>query len=75
MSKKVLEKIRSTVELKRLVVVILTTSKQDQDIIRSYEMGVNSYITKPFDFQQFVKVVQEVGHYWFQVVVLPPNGK
>jgi len=73
--RKVLEKIRSTVELKRLVVVILTTSKQDQDIIRSYEMGVNSYITKPFDFQQFVKVVQEVGHYWFQVVVLPPNGK
>jgi DNA-binding response OmpR family regulator len=73
--RKVLEKIRSTADLKRLVVVILTTSKQEQDIIRSYEMGVNSYITKPFDFQQFVKVVQEVGHYWFQVVVLPPNGK
>ena len=71
--RKVLEEIRSTDELKRLVVVILTTSKQDKDIIRSYEMGVNSYITKPPDFQQFVKVVQEVGHYWFQVVVLPPK--
>jgi CheY-like chemotaxis protein len=71
--RKVLEEIRSTEELKGLVVVIMTTSKQEQDIIRSYEMGVNSYITKPLDFQQFVKVVQEVGHYWFQVVVLPPK--
>jgi DNA-binding response OmpR family regulator len=71
--RKVLEEIRSTDELKRLVVVIMTTSKEEEDIVRSYEIGVNSYITKPPDFQQFVKVVQEVGHYWFQVVVLPPK--
>ena len=55
------------------MVVVLTTSKQEEDIIRAYDMGVNSYITKPVDFQQFAKVVQEVGHYWFQVVVLPPK--
>jgi CheY-like chemotaxis protein len=71
--RKVLEEIRNTPDLKRLIVVILTTSKQEEDIIRSYDMGVNSYITKPVDFQQFAKVVQEVGHYWFQVVVLPPK--
>ena len=71
--RKVLEEIRNCDKLKKLVVVIMTTSTQEEDIIRSYEMGVNSYITKPFDFQQFVKVVQEVGHYWFQVVVLPPK--
>jgi DNA-binding response OmpR family regulator len=71
--RKILKEIRSTDELKKLIVVILTTSKQEEDIIRSYEMGANSYITKPPDFQQFVKVVQEVGHYWFQVVVLPPK--
>jgi CheY-like chemotaxis protein len=71
--RKVLEEIRSRDELRRLVVVIMTTSKQEQDIVRSYEIGVNSYITKPFDFQQFCEIVQEVGHYWFQVVVLPPK--
>jgi DNA-binding response OmpR family regulator len=65
--------IRRSAELKRLIVVIMTTSREEEDIIRSYEMGVNSYITKPFDFQQFVTVVREVEHYWFQVVVLPPR--
>jgi len=71
--RKVLEEIRNSDELKKIVVVIMTTSTQEEDIIRSYEMGANSYITKPPDFQQFVKLVQEVGHYWFQVVVLPPK--
>ena len=69
----VLERIRSSPKLKRLIVVIMTTSKQEEDIVRSYELGVNSYITKPMDFEQFAKIIQEVGHYWFQVVVLPPQ--
>jgi CheY-like chemotaxis protein len=69
--RQVLEEIRKTPELKRLVVVIMTTSQQEADIVRSYELGVNSYVTKPMDFDQFSKVIQDIGHYWFQVVVLP----
>ena len=72
--REVLKRIRKHPELKRIVVVVMTTSKQEEDIVRSYELGVNSYITKPMDFQQFATVVQHVSHYWFQIVVLPPAG-
>jgi CheY-like chemotaxis protein len=71
--RKVLEVIRSTPDLKSLVVVIMTTSKQEEDIVRSYELGVNSYITKPVGFDQFAKIIKDVGRYWFQIVVLPPS--
>jgi len=53
---------------------MLTTSAQDEDILRSYDLGVNSYITKPIDVDQFYRVIQAIEEYWFQIVVLPPNG-
>ena len=59
-------------QLRMLPVVILTTSKDDEDIIRSYGLGVNSFITKPVTFKQLVDVVSAIGHYWLEIVSLPP---
>ncbi len=60
--------------LKKIPVVILTTSEAEADIAKTYEMGANCYVTKPVDFQQFQKVVNEIAHFWFTVVKLP-DGK
>ena len=60
----VLREIRSTPELARLPVVILTSSREERDIVESYDLGVNSYIVKPVDFDQFVDAVQTLGLYW-----------
>jgi DNA-binding response OmpR family regulator len=60
----VLKKIRSDQRLKRLPVVILTSSKEQQDIVEGYGLGANSYIRKPVDFEQFTEAVRELGAYW-----------
>jgi CheY-like chemotaxis protein len=60
----VLEKIRANERLKVLPVVVLTSSRESPDVRRCYELGVNSYIVKPVDFDAFVKAVAEVGLYW-----------
>lgn len=67
----VLAEIRACPELRHLLVVVLTTSKQEEDILKTYDLGVNSYITKPVTFDRFVEVVQVLQDYWFQVVLLP----
>lgn len=59
-----LQKIRSDQILRRLPVVILTSSKEEQDIIKSYDLGANSYIRKPVDFDQFTDAVHQLGLYW-----------
>ena len=69
--REVLAEIRACPELRHLLVVVLTTSEQEEDILRSYDLGVNSYITKPVTFDRFVEVVQVLQDYWFQVVLLP----
>ena len=55
-------------------VVILTTSSDEQEILDMYRLRCSSYIVKPVDFDQFVRVVQEITNYWFKVVVAPPTG-
>jgi CheY-like chemotaxis protein len=60
----VLREIRSTPELAHLPVVILTSSREERDIVESYDLGVNSYIVKPVDFDKFVDTVQTLGLYW-----------
>lgn len=67
----VLDQIRSTPELRRIPIVVLTTSCQEEDILRSYDLGVNSYISKPVRAHEFVRVVEALENYWFQIVVLP----
>jgi CheY-like chemotaxis protein len=69
--REVLERMRSESTLRRIPVVVLTTSKQEEDILRSYDLGVNSYINKPVSITAFMETVHALENYWFQIVVLP----
>jgi CheY-like chemotaxis protein len=60
--------------LKRIPIVILTTSTADEDICRTYDLGVNSYISKPVTFAGLVQAMQSIGRYWFEIVELPSTG-
>ena len=66
-----LREIRSDPELRRIPVVVLTTSKADTDIGAIYELGANSFISKPFQFEALVAVMKTLGQYWFSTVELP----
>ena len=68
-----LREIKSNPELRRIPVIVLTTSKAEEDIIRSYNLGANSYITKPVTFQGLVDAMRVLQQYWFEIVKLP-NG-
>jgi CheY-like chemotaxis protein len=71
--RQVLKRVRADTDLRRLAVVVLTTSQHEEDIIRTYDLGANSYITKPLELRQFMQVIQALETYWFQIVVLPPH--
>jgi CheY-like chemotaxis protein len=70
----VLRAIRSNNELKMLPVVMLTSSREEQDLIKSYELGVNAYVVKPVDFKEFIEAVRQVGVFW-AVINEVPSGK
>jgi len=69
-----LKEIKNSPELRRIPVVVLTTSKADEDILRTYDLGVNSFIVKPVTFEAMVDVIKTLGKYWFEMVELPPEG-
>src|SRR5687768_10858367 len=69
--REVLQEIKADPELRRIPVVVLTTSQADEDIVRSYNLHANAYVTKPVDFEQFVHVVRQVDEFFFTVVRLP----
>ncbi len=69
----VLRRIRETMSMRLLPVVILTSSKEDQDLINGYSLGANSYIRKPVDFNQFVEAVHQLGLYWLVLNEPPPR--
>ena len=69
--REVLADIKTDERLKRIPVVILTTSKSEEDILRSYDLHANCYITKPVDFDQFINVVRSIEGFWLSVVMLP----
>ncbi|MDZ7640779.1 MAG: response regulator [Desulfurivibrio sp.] len=70
-----LREIKADPKLRSIPVVILTTSSADEDIVRSYDLGANSYIRKPIRFHDFVEEVRGIGHYWFEIVGLPAVGE
>jgi len=67
----VLEKIRASDELSTMPVIVLTVSEREEDIQRSYELGANTYITKPVDFAKFVHATEILGEYWMVIARLP----
>ena len=66
-----LEEIKRNTDLRCIPVVILTTSKTEEDVLRSYDLGANSFITKPVTFDGLVEIVRTLGTYWFKIVELP----
>ena len=73
--REVLAEIKSNEHLKTIPVVVLTTSRADQDILRSYQLNANCYINKPVDFNQFLEVVRSIEAFWLYVVTLPPGSR
>jgi two-component system, chemotaxis family, response regulator Rcp1 len=70
----VLDVIKEDPDLKRIPVVVLTTSQAEQDIVRSYNLHANAYVNKPVDLEQFIRVIKCIEDFWLEIVKLP-NGK
>ncbi len=70
--RQVLAEIKADVDLRRIPVVVLTTSKAEEDIVRTYNLHANCYVTKPVDFEKFVSVIRTIDEFWLTVVRLPP---
>jgi len=69
----VLRHVKSDPDLKAIPVVVLTSSREEQDLVRSYELGVNAYVVKPVDFRDFIDAVKLVGGFWAVLNELPPR--
>ena len=72
--REVLAELKVDKNLKTIPVVVLTTSEADQDILKSYGLGCNCYVTKPVGLEQFTKVLQAIDNFWFTIVRLPPHA-
>jgi chemotaxis family two-component system response regulator Rcp1 len=70
--REVLATIKRDPELKQIPVVVLTTSEAEEDVLKSYELHANCYVTKPVDLEKFIHVVQSIDRFWLTVVTLPP---
>ena len=73
--REVLQDIKNDPELKRIPVVVLTTSKAEEDVLRTYNLHANCYVTKPVDLEKFIVVVRSIDRFWLTVVTLPPSGQ
>jgi two-component system, chemotaxis family, response regulator Rcp1 len=71
--REVLREIKADDMLKRIPVVVLTTSESEDDILRSYDLHANCYIAKPVDFNRFITIVHTIENFWFSIVKLPPE--
>ncbi|VTT97799.1 response regulator receiver protein : Chemotaxis protein CheY OS=Cystobacter violaceus Cb vi76 GN=Q664_36730 PE=4 SV=1: Response_reg [Gemmataceae bacterium] len=69
-----LQELKSDPRFRAIRVVIMTTSKAEEDVVRSYDLSAASYITKPVTFDRLVEVVRALGKYWLEIVELPPHG-
>lgn len=66
-----LKEIKSDPELRSIPIVVLTTSSAEEDVVKTYDLGVNSFITKPVTFEGLARVIKQTGIYWFEIVKLP----
>jgi len=71
--REVLAEVKADPNLKTIPIVVLTTSNDDDDILKAYSLNANCYIVKPVGFENFVKVMQSIRHFWFGIVTLPPE--
>lgn len=69
-----LEQIKSDPSLRKIPVVVLTTSEADQDIVQTYDLGVNAFVTKPVTFDGLVNAIKVMSDFWFEIVRLPPQN-
>jgi len=72
--REVLQEIKTDPDLKRIPVVVLTTSKAEEDVMKTYNLHANCYVTKPVDLEKFIVVVRSIDVFWLTIVTLPPNG-
>jgi chemotaxis family two-component system response regulator Rcp1 len=72
--REVLMEIKSDKDLRRIPVVVMTVSSSDEDILKSYDLHANCYITKPVDFERFIEVVRAIESFWFSIVRLPSDA-
>jgi CheY-like chemotaxis protein len=73
--REVLAEVKTDPEFRRIPVVVLTVSKDEADVMKTYDLHANCYITKPIDLEQFMNVVKSIEDFWLVLVKLPPNGK
>ena len=73
--REVLAEIKADKHLRRIPVVILTSSQAEQDIVKAYDLNANAYVSKPVDLEQFITVVKSIEDFWLEIVKLPPKGE
>jgi CheY-like chemotaxis protein len=71
--REVLAEIKANPDLRKIPIVVLTTSSADEDILRAYDLNANCYVVKPVGFDNFMQAIQSIRHFWFSVVTLPPE--
>ena len=71
----VLKQLKADPDLRRIPVIVLTASTHEEDIVRSYDLGVNTFISKPVEFEEFIKVLSLIEQYWMFIATLPPRSR
>ncbi len=71
--REVLAEVKADPELKRIPIVVMTVSRDEEDVLKAYNLHANCYITKPIDFGQFIRITQSIENFWFRIVKLPPQ--
>ncbi len=73
--REVLKEVKEDPDLKRIPIVVLTSSSAEEDILKSYDLHANCYIKKPLDINQFINIVHSIKEFWFSIVLLPPKTR
>jgi CheY-like chemotaxis protein len=71
--REVLEEVKADPTLKRIPIVVMTVSRDEEDVLKAYNLHANCYITKPIDFGQFIRITRSIEDFWFRIVKLPPK--